>query len=1015
MVANGQAIANALGWLRSALWRMTFVNLTVAYVAVLGFACGLGVLFAQWGYASVGLGAIITMASAAAIAAIWLIRQRVPADAGRLEQARLAESLAPELGTAATSAVTLSDDVVDGGRFSADLIDLHLKQTRAALDGVDFPGRLEHRHHRARRNLRWLLAACMTWAIAMLLICDAGRARLAALVLDAGAAQTSDIPLAGDIRLTYRYPAYTQLPPRVVEGGDGSMTAVAGTEVLLTATADHKVEEALLRVTDMSGEPMQSVPMTVDGQVLATRLSILRDSRYHFELVQDGDRIVEKMSRPIRAALDEHPEVHLDAPASDLILKDDQNVDILWRAKDDFGVAEVNLVVERLGQANPQKIPLATSEQTGQRREDRYRWSLSDINLAPGNDVRFFLEAFDNDTISGPKRAVSATRTLSVFSASKHHLELLERQRQLLERLVDWLAAELVAPFSKTGGDQAIATQRSLVATMDQVASDFAVLIIDLREDKLTGDEIIAAFSNVGDHVDSTRNQRSRDLTRVSAPLAKSADFNRMFAHQMEQIALLENDIIYLDDLLALQRIDELKRTAKELLSAQRNLAELLQQYKDTQDPALRAALDQQIRDLRSRMMELLQKMASIKQSLPGEYRNLEAAAMNELGDQLDRLEDMLREGNLEAAAAELEQLANMVENMMNSIDRAQQELGTERYAELRAELAEFGKEFRELEGQQKALADRAEKLAQEYRQAAVDRAGKNLDAFVSRARKKAARALEALDEVANAPEIFPHTQEEMAHARERLLDTDALLENRDFAQAQSMAEQAQARAETVESLIDRQMQYNSDNIRRNLSKANRASREAKKHTRELNDMLKKLFPPANEVMSQNQREQMQRMAKKQRSLERQAEQLGKKMDGLSEQLPLFGGEPRASLDSAQSEMGQGANAMQAGELPGASQHKRRAADELGKLREALEKASQGQQGGMPLPLGMGGGQGRPGRGNDGQHSEPVEIPQADKNRADPQFRKDLLEAAKQKAPDRYEGAVRKYYEELIR
>ena len=74
--------------------------------------------------------------------------------------------------------------------------------------------------------------------------------------------------------------------------------------------------------------------------------------------------------------------------------------------------------------------------------------------------------------------------------------------------------------------------------------------------------------------------------------------------------------------------------------------------------------------------------------------------------------------------------------------------------------------------------------------------------------------------------------------------------------------------------------------------------------------------------------------------------------------------------------------------------------------------------------VGVGGGGCREGGGTGGRRqsggrtgfdSQPVEIPQADKNRADPRFRKDLLEAAKQKAPDRYQEAVRKYYEELIR
>jgi len=39
-------------------------------------------------------------------------------------------------------------------------------------------------------------------------------------------------------------------------------------------------------------------------------------------------------------------------------------------------------------------------------------------------------------------------------------------------------------------------------------------------------------------------------------------------------VAQLEKDIIYLDDLLALQRINELKNTARDLLAAQRSLQE---------------------------------------------------------------------------------------------------------------------------------------------------------------------------------------------------------------------------------------------------------------------------------------------------------------------------------------------------------------------------------------------------------------------------------------------------------
>ena len=47
--------------------------------------------------------------------------------------------------------------------------------------------------------------------------------------------------------------------------------------------------------------------------------------------------------------------------------------------------------------------------------------------------------------------------------------------------------------------------------------------------------------------------------------------------------------------------------------------------------------------------------------------------------------------------------------------------------------------------------------------------------------------------------------------------------------------------------------------------------------------------------------------------------------------------------------------------------------------------------------------------------SEDVELPGEDKKAGGPSFRQELLDAAKQDAPQNYEEAVRKYYQELIK
>ena len=78
------------------------------------------------------------------------------------------------------------------------------------------------------------------------------------------------------------------------------------------------------------------------------------------------------------------------------------------------------------------------------------------------------------------------------------------------------------------------------------------------------------------------------------------------------------------------------------------------------------------------------------------------------------------------------------------------------------------------------------------------------------------------------------------------------------------------------------------------------------------------------------------------------------------------------------------------------------------------KQGGQGGGGGFPFPFGE-----QQGGGRDGPEGDPtpekVDIPGAEAQRAAEAFRKDLLEAMKQGAPERYRGEVQRYYEELVK
>ena len=106
---------------------------------------------------------------------------------------------------------------------------------------------------------------------------------------------------------------------------------------------------------------------------------------------------------------------------------------------------------------------------------------------------------------------------------------------------------------------------------------------------------------------------------------------------------------------------------------------------------------------------------------------------------------------------------------------------------------------------------------------------------------------------------------------------------------------------------------------------------------------------------------------------------------------------------------------LKEGKLSQAARNERMALEQQGQLRKALEQSSKGNKGGLPMPLSSSGPKGKGRKNGQGFSKADVELPQIQSPNKNPRFRKELLDAAKQKAPKRYEDAVRKYYEELIK
>ncbi len=152
-------------------------------------------------------------------------------------------------------------------------------------------------------------------------------------------------------------------------------------------------------------------------------------------------------------------------------------------------------------------------------------------------------------------------------------------------------------------------------------------------------------------------------------------------------------------------------------------------------------------------------------------------------------------------------------------------------------------------------------------------------------------------------------------------------------------------------------------------------------------------MPRPSETLTPQERESARAQAEKQSAIGKRTDDVA---DEAARRLGKLPGMEKAEgeLKGAAARMRQAAEALKRDESKGAATAERDAADRLAKLRDSMQERS------------MGGGR---------QSREPVRIPGADESAAPRAWRQELLDAMKEKAPERFRDDVRRYYEELVR
>jgi hypothetical protein len=1000
---------------RRQLW-LEGVLLGTATLLVLGVAGGFLALAAPAAGRWVLLLAPVLGAAVACVLGVGLSLRTVGDDA---RTARLIGERRPELSLDVLAAVELSRGPQDS--HSPVLVEAFLRQMDARTRHVDVRTVVDGtRPRRAGLGLGGVVFAVLLvlglggerWRVGV------GRALASASPSER---QVPREPITGDIELTYRYPAYTGLAPRTVPGTNGEVSAPAGTEVVLRTRSDREVERAELVV---NGEVL---PLVVEGQRELSGSFVAKESgSYHFVFRGRGKKpLATGPDIPLNVEVDAPPQVTLLTPAAELEIDPGDKVTLKYEATDDYGLDGVALVFRMPGAREESRIELPRED--GRRNRGTYQWDLGNLKVRPGDRIAYYIEARDNDTVEGPKRGVSRTQVLRVYSAAEHLRAALEKVEALWGRMVDHLADRLEGPDREKVKDVAqVASAEAVDASGQALVGDLRALAQELSRQRDAPAEILTALvtisTSLGKKVRATADFRRLYLRtqqrRVGDDFGTGA---RLSALVEEEVLELEKDILYLESLLDRQKLEALQEMAQRLASERRELTRLIEEYKQNPDEQAREQVMQQLDAVRSRMDELMRRMSELRQGIRDEHLNAEALAEmmkdQDMQGALDDVERLMREGKADEALARLQELSMQMDEMLSSLDEAHDQFGSEQHPELARKFGEFVQQLEKTAKEQQRVADATKALrdqARERNREQLTERGQGMKEDLQRQLEQAQKNYERLE----PHELHSRASRPLDEVRSELENARNALKVEDFDLAAEAAQRAAEAARQLAMFGEQQraldeLYGNPAEVRQQSGRlAERLERDART-VEDANRRLQSLFPPPGSQLGPQEKQQLQQLAQQQHALEQQAQELRQRMQEMEQMAPLFGQESGEQMEEIGRRMGEATERMQ-GRDPGRGYGEQQAA--LEGLRQFQQQMRESQRGrgkgrGLPLPMGMGRREGSGGR----DPRDKVEIPDEEAYQAPKEFRKDLLDAMKQGAPEKYRDQVKRYYEELVK
>ena len=495
----------------------------------------------------------------------------------------------------------------------------------------------------------------------------------------------SDEPIVTQFQYRLNYPAYTRLQSQTFPANTGDIQALFGTELVFTGESNKPLKAATLAFEDAD-----DVALEITARHLTEpqeKLKELRTMRGSFIAQQSGNYRIQITDvegwtnrEPINWTLtvfkDTAPDVNIVSPARDTVLDNAMLVDLKVEATDDYGIEVLQLVyrVEAEG-AEAVIIPLkrwgVANAPVRRSVSVAYRWDVDRIGIFPGEVLAYYVQALDNDDVSGPNIGKSPTYTLRFPSLSELYDSIAteqETEQQGLEDLVDeqadatGLIDTLLGKIRKsqelTFNDenlmqQVLDKQKQIETAAKQLVEDMQQTAEDMEQKQLFDTETIQKYQELQALMEQALSEEHKEILRkLSEALAKqqvSEQEQSMMEANLSQeqfLQQLERAKSLYEQILLQQDLEAAAKQAQALAEQQKTLMDTLETSPESAPANELAQKEDRVGEEFGKLSEKLDELGAEMAELAENKENA-PPQIERLADEVKRLNEFAKDQNL--------------------------------------------------------------------------------------------------------------------------------------------------------------------------------------------------------------------------------------------------------------------------------------------------------------------------------------------------------------------------------